>query len=190
MNGPLHGSGVKLKIRPVLTTTWADWKRRHPGTSVLSLDTGHRRDYGSGVVYKDYFASPDLMFPVAVGDESRIKRKGRVFAMRDFGAARAWPLDIFAGGAVINDRIGDKGVVLVGEADGRTVRAYYRGEVSLTKGAAADRLSGPGGEWRIDEDFVQGPQGEKLPRAPGHLAYWFAWADYLGENATLYDAKP
>lgn len=33
-------------------TTWGEWKRRHPDTSILSLDTGHSRDYGEGVAYQ------------------------------------------------------------------------------------------------------------------------------------------
>ena len=189
VNGPFRGSGIKLKIRPVLTTTWSDWKARHPATTVLSLETGHERDYRSGVVYRDYFDSPDLMFPVAVADESRLKRKDRVFAMREVGAARAWPLDVFEGGAVINDAVGDRRVVLIGDGAKRTVRAYYRGEAEFSAGEAQDRPKGPGGIWTVTEDFLEGPKGERLPRAPGHLSYWFAWADYMGAQSTLYGAK-
>jgi hypothetical protein len=69
VSGPLRDSGIELKIRPVVITTWKDWLDRHPDATVLSLDTGHRRDYGSGVVYKRYFDSPDLMFPVVVENE-------------------------------------------------------------------------------------------------------------------------
>ena len=189
VNGPLRGSGIRLKMRPVLITSWADWRARHPKTTVLSLDTGHARDYGLGVVYRDYFASPNLMFPVVVQDESRLKRKDYVFGMREFGAAKAWPLDVFAGGAVINDRVGDKPVVLIGDDATRSARAYYRGEASFAKADSPDRLRGPGGVWRIEEAFLRGPNGERRARAPGHVAYWFAWADYMGAKSELYDAK-
>ena len=47
--GPLVGQGIKLKQHHVVTSTWGEWKRRHPKTKVLSLDTGHQRDYGEGV---------------------------------------------------------------------------------------------------------------------------------------------
>ncbi|MDE0728491.1 MAG: DUF3179 domain-containing (seleno)protein [Alphaproteobacteria bacterium] len=50
---------MRLKTRPLAIATWADWRRANPTTTVLSLDTGQARDYGSGVVYKDYFASPN-----------------------------------------------------------------------------------------------------------------------------------
>ena len=44
--GSLVGRGIELKTLYVVTTTWKEWRRRHPNTLVLSLDTGHRRDYG------------------------------------------------------------------------------------------------------------------------------------------------
>ena len=30
-----------------------------------------------------------------------------------------------------------------------------------------------------------GPDGEELTRLPGHIAYWFAWSNYLGGVGTL-----
>ena len=74
VNGPLVDSGIRLKIRPVAITTWQDWRNTHPNTTVLALETGHFRDYGSGVVYRDYFRSPDLMFPALV-DQSQLQLK-------------------------------------------------------------------------------------------------------------------
>ena len=102
--GPLVDSGIALKQRPVVITNWDSWKTSHPDTKVLSLRTGHRRNYGSGVVYQQYFASTELMFPALV-DQSRHQQKDYVFTVRQFGAARAWPLEAFNGKPVINDTI-------------------------------------------------------------------------------------
>ena len=53
--GALTGSGIELKVRPVTITSWAAWLDKHPDTTVLSLDTGHRRDYTPGRPYRrDY----------------------------------------------------------------------------------------------------------------------------------------
>lgn len=60
--GPLVGSGLRLSILPVVTTTWGEWKRVHPDTTVLSLDTGFTRDYSEGAAYRQYFATDALMF--------------------------------------------------------------------------------------------------------------------------------
>ena len=79
--GPLTGSGIELKTRPVVISNWRAWKASHPETKVLRLETGHARDYGAGAAYGTYFASPDLMFPTNV-DQSRLKQKDFVFALR------------------------------------------------------------------------------------------------------------
>jgi hypothetical protein len=184
--GPLVESGIRLAIRPVAITSWADWRRRHPETTVLSLETGHRRDYGSGVVYRDYFASPELMFPTQVRDESRVRRKDYVFGMRGFATARAWPLSAFEGGRVINDALGDTPVVLIGDAATATVRAYARAEHRFERGPAESEIQGPGGIWRLEEEALIGPAGERLGRLPGHIAYWFAWDGYMGLRSSLY----
>jgi hypothetical protein len=189
VTGPLRGSGIELKIRPVAITSWADWRARHPDTKVLSLDTGHTRDYGSGVVYAAYFASPDLMFPTIVHNEEQLRRKDYVFGMREAGSAKAWPLSAFEDGAVINDTVGLKPVVLVGDAATRTVRAFYRDGYTFEKTDEPRRLKGPRGQvWTVEEAFLVGPDGTRLARAPGHISYWFAWDGYLGVRSELYEA--
>ena len=40
MLGPLADRGIVLEHVSVVTTTWAEWRKRHPNTSVLSLTTG------------------------------------------------------------------------------------------------------------------------------------------------------
>ena len=186
--GPLVDSGIRLKIRPVLITSWAAWRAAHPTTRVLSLDTGHRRDYGSGAVYAEYFASPELMFPTRV-DEARLKGKDYVFGIRDVAAAKAWPLAAFEGGRVINDRIGRRRVVLIGDAATRSVRAYDRGDRTFEAGIGDAALRGPGGGlWRVEEAALVGPDGTRLERLPGHVAYWFAWDGYMGVESELYQA--
>ena len=152
----------------------------------MSLETGHRRDYGSGAVYRDYFASPDLMFPTMVKDETRVRRKDYVFGMRTVGAAKAWPLSAFEGGRVINDEIGDRPIVLIGDRATRTVRAYYREALRFERAGDLRQVKGPGGVWQVTEGALIGPAGEQLPRAPGHVSYWFAWDGYLGVKSTLY----
>ncbi|WP_299727813.1 DUF3179 domain-containing protein [uncultured Tateyamaria sp.] len=183
--GPLVDSGIALKQRPVVITTWDSWKASNPTTRVLSLNTGHRRNYGSGVVYNDYFGSPDLMFPAQV-DQQDHAQKDYVFAIRQFGAARAWPLDAFAKTPLINDAITDTPLLLVGDAETRSVRAYERGTRKFTP--TAGRIKDQdGAEWRVTESALIGPDGSRLPRVAGHISYWFAWDNYLGDAATVYD---
>ncbi|MDA7963127.1 DUF3179 domain-containing protein [Ruegeria sp.] len=182
--GPLVGSGIELKQRPVVITDWKSWKTSHPGSKVLSLRTGHRRNYGSGVVYQDYFASSELMFPALV-DQSAHRQKDYVFAVRQFGAARAWPLQAFKGKPVINDAIGNRPLILMGDPSKRAVRAYERGPHQFT--AAAGGLQDQTGQlWTVTEEALIAPDGTRLPRVAGHISYWFAWDNYLGDASSVY----
>ncbi|MGH6894092.1 MAG: DUF3179 domain-containing protein, partial [Dongiaceae bacterium] len=187
--GPLTGSGIELKILPIVIASWAEWRQRNPETRVLSIDTGFQRDYGSGVAYREYFASPDLMFPAAVKD-GRLAAKDQVFGIRAPGGTKAWPLSAFAGGKVINDKVGLLDIVLVGDGADHGVRAYEARGRHFEAGSDADTLRATDGVlWRITEAELVSPDGASLPRLPGHVAYWFAWSGYL-ENATLFEALP
>ncbi|MBT8446940.1 MAG: DUF3179 domain-containing protein [Gammaproteobacteria bacterium] len=180
--GPLTTSGIELNVLPLVTTTWKAWRDAHPDTRVLALETGYRRDYTPGAPYGDYFASDALMFPALTAD-TRLKPKDEVFGLRVTGAARAWPVSAFAGGRVINDRIGAIPVVLIGDADSRTVRAYRsRGRGFDKAGSDPGTIVSEGQRWQVTEAVLLGPSGQKLSRLPGHLAYWFAWSGYHGRT--------
>lgn len=187
VSGALRTSGIMLKIRPVVITTWQQWLKRHPDTKVLSLDTGYERDYGSGVVYREYFASPDLMFPTRVRETERVAQKDHVYGIRLPGAAKAWPIDAFDGGRIIHDRVGTQSVVLIGDAASRTVRAFERTPAqNFAKTDKDDALLGPDGIWKITEDALIDPNGNTARRIPGHISYWFAWNGYLGIRSELF----
>ena len=96
------------------------------------------------------------------------------------------PLTAFANEPVINDAVGARAVVLIGDTKTRSVRAYDRGDIAFAADKDAARLAGPGGDWKINEDALIGPAGDKLARVPGHISYWFAWDGYLGVDGDLY----
>ncbi|MBI4275576.1 MAG: DUF3179 domain-containing protein [Rhizobiales bacterium] len=182
--GPLTGSGIELKTLPVVITSWEKWRTAHPQTKVLSLATGHRRDYRAGAAYGEYFSSPNLMFPTSTDDRT-LAPKDYVFALRGAQSEKAWPLDRFKGGAVINDRVGALDLVLVGDAETRTVRAFRRDGIDFKKGASANELIGGGETWTVTEDELIAASGRRLTRLPGHIAYWFAWSGYFGATGEL-----
>jgi Protein of unknown function (DUF3179) len=181
--GSLTGSGIELEVLPVTITTWREWQAQHPDTKVLSLETGHERNYAPGEPYGDYFASDGLMFPALVADE-RLAPKDYVFALRADGRQQAWSLADFTGGQVINSKVGDLPVVLIGDAATRTVRAYESGGRDFTAGSDAVALVADGQDWQVQEDALIGPGGARLARLPGHIAYWFAWQGFV-EGAPL-----
>ncbi len=98
---------------------------------------------------------------------------------------KAWPLQRFAGGTVINDKAGVLDLVLIGEAATRTVRAYRSQGMNFSKASEPDRVRQGAETWRVTEDALVSPGGRTLPRLPGHIAYWFAWSGYLGDEGEL-----
>ena len=182
--GELAGSGIELKTRPVTITTWGDWRSRNPSTKVLSLNTGHSRDYTPGAPYADYFNSPDLIFPAPI-DTATLQPKDYVFALRGSGTEKAWRLSAFEGGVVINDVAGVVPVTLIGDASTRTVRAFRTDGRTFEKADEPDVLLSGAETWTVSETSLTGPEGTQFHRLPGHIAYWFAWDGYLGDVGEL-----
>lgn len=189
VSGKLQNSGLQLKTQPLVVTSWAEWKKQHPTTTVLSTDTGFERDYSSGTAYKKYFASPKLMFPVQVTEREGLQAKDRVFGIVQPGTMKAWPLNAFASSPVINDTIGSQPLVLIGDPDTQTVRAYKRGKEQFTAGENSQQLKSDSGLWQMSENFLTGPNGEKLPRIAGRMSFWFAWNSFMGVESEIYSNK-
>jgi len=89
--GPL--SGTVLDKRPSQRIKWATWKRRHPGTSVLSTDTGYQRDYNIDP-YSGYVQLGAVMFPVG-RVRNDLPAKARILGLQINGQSRAYPLDAY-----------------------------------------------------------------------------------------------
>jgi Protein of unknown function (DUF3179) len=175
--GPLADSGIRLIPRPVVTTTWGEWVRMHPRTTVLDVATGYARDYTPGRPYGAYYASPDTMFPVFPRD-GRLATKDIVFVLRLDPARKVYPLAAFDREPIVHDALGGTSVVLLGRSASRTVRAYERGGLVFRAGRGSEELvaEGTGDIWRVTEDaLVAATSGRRLPRVAGHLAYWFGW---------------
>ncbi|MYH51722.1 MAG: DUF3179 domain-containing protein [Gemmatimonadetes bacterium] len=181
--GPLVGQEIELEPRFVVTTTWGEWRRRHPGTLVLSLDTGHERDYGEGAAYRDYFATDRLMFGVPKLD-SRLRNKDEVLALR-FPEAPDEQLAIWvvflSRNRVYQDAVGGREFVVLTDRSGAS-RVYESGGRRFARWDTVDTAwDEGGGRWTVGEDALVGPGGERLERLPAHRAFWFGWyAQYPG----------
>ena len=184
VSGALKGSDITLEQRPIVIDTWANWMRANPDTKVLSVETGHARDYGSDVVYNDYFTSDDLMFPADV-DQSQLRQKDYVFGIRQFGGAKAWPLEAFRETPVINDTILGRSLVLIGDPQTRAVRAFEGDGLEFMPDGDALRAR-DGTRWTIHEDALESEDGQRLARVAGHIAYWFAWNSYLASSSEVF----
>lgn len=178
--GPLVGKGIKLEQLPVVTTTWGKWKKLHPNTTVLSLNTGHKRDYAEGAAYRDYFATDRLMFTVPFEDK-RLANKAEIFAFHSTSPENP-PLAISSqflkDNPIYNLKFHGQPYLIITDSSGAH-RAYrvpngvdfsfsiLIGDSSLKD--SKDRV------WTISEDKI-GREGEhSFTRFPAHNAFWFGW---------------
>jgi hypothetical protein len=172
--GKLVGKGIELKQLHVVTTTWKEWRTRHPATQVLSLDTGHKRNYDEGVAYSNYFNNDQLMFNVPKID-TRLANKAEVLALRAKGEALAISADFLATRPVYQLRMGGVNMVVLTDASGAN-RVYEAKDITFTSwDSAATARDSLGKAWRMDEAQLTAPNGESLKRLPAHRAFWFGW---------------
>lgn len=103
VTGPMKG--VELPAVPVTHTTWGDWRARHPGTLVLSQETGFNRNYHANP-YEGYERDSSIMFPVRFRAEG-YHPKEQVLGLVVDGKAKAYPfVELAKGSGVVDDRLG------------------------------------------------------------------------------------
>ena len=175
--GPLVDKGIALEHLSVVTTTWKEWKRRHPKTKVLSLNTGHSRDYGEGVAYNEYFSTDRLMFNTPFNDK-RLKNKREVLALR-FAAAPNEQLAIdthfLNKNPVYSDKIGQQKFLVLTDKSGAN-RVFDPKDVVITDYDGFDTATdSKGNQWQVGERELSTENGQRLSRLPYHRAFWFGW---------------
>jgi len=185
--GPLVDQGIELEYESVVTTTWGEWKRRHPTTTVLSLNTGHRRDYGEGVAYSDYFSTDRLMFNTPFNDD-RLANKREVLALR-FNAAPNQQLAIdtnfLKNTPVYENKIGQQKFVVFTDKSGAN-RVYDPKVFSFTKYDGDQTVTDSNGkEWLLTESTLSSKDGKTLNRLPYHRAFWFGWRAAFPETKLI-----
>ncbi len=186
--GPLADKGIELPTRSVVTTTWGEWKKRHPDSQVLSLDTGHRRDYSEGAAYRDYFATDKLMFEVP-GKIKKLKHKDEVLIIRAPGY-REDPLAIAAKylrkrpitHAEINGR---KYLILTDVSGGN--RVYNAEEVVFNDYDGSEVIiDESGNKWYIEEnELIDSTSDRKLSGVSHHRSFWFGWVSMFPETRLI-----
>lgn len=113
----------QLEILPSLVTTWGKWKDANPGSRVLSVNTGHSRDYLTDP-YADYYKVETSAFPVSVNDD-RATAKETVVGIQVNGKFKAYSTQS-AKGTVLTDLFEGKDIEVIGSADGNSAQVYFK----------------------------------------------------------------
>jgi hypothetical protein len=127
--------GQQLRLLRAQTTTWGEWRSRHPDSTVLSRETGHKRNYRQ-TPYKGYAKSKRLHFPAPT--DRRYHPKSRVVGLRlADGSARAYPAaEIKKAGGLVAEKFA-----------GHEVRIEVRGSGDIFDVDAPDAVDVIEGFW-------------------------------------------
>jgi len=104
-------SGTEFDILPSTLATWKEWKSEHPGTEVLSRNTGYVRDYDN-MPYGGYEGSSSIMFPVR-NTSNRFHPKEKVLVVLSGDKAKAYPFsELKKTKTPLKDKLGDSEVII------------------------------------------------------------------------------
>jgi hypothetical protein len=163
-------------------TTWERWRRNHPGTRVLTTDTGYAKNYGRDPYggynpRAGYYADATLLFPSLPGPET-YDRKRVVMGARTPDGAAAFLKDALRERAVMSGRIGDTPVVAVYDDRLDTAYGYLNPDVATVESVDGSQVLVDGSNHPPDD----------LPLEALHTfdAMWFAWAGYYPDT-TVYE---
>lgn len=123
--GPM--AGQKLTAIPSTVTTWEAWRKMHPSTDALSINTGYTRDYGVDP-YWGYEHGDQVVSPITHLDE-RLSAHEIVLGVTAGGAAEAFPLSRLSQAALpLRVQLGGAELTITYDADSGAATASVAGE--------------------------------------------------------------
>lgn len=168
---------IALPRRAVVTTTWSAWKQRHPETTVLSIETGHRRDYREGAAYRDYFATDSLMFAVPKRDE-RLLNKDEVLGITLDHTDQTLAIHeaFLRANTVHHEELEGTRFVVMTDPVGAN-RVYELADVTFVEYDGDASVTDINGDrWKLTEAaLTHETNGTSLKRLPAQRAFWFGW---------------
>ena len=186
IDGPLKGT--RLQLYPVVRTTWAEWRRRYPHTTVLKPLPGYaeRMPALSSRIKAATRVGPDGAPKGALALDARLPARETVAGLEVGREAVAYPFSALRVARVVNDRVGGQPVVIVHQPSSDTTTAFEaraKGK-ALTFQAANDDASSvidreTRSTWNAYGLCLEGPlKGTQLKQVILVPQFWFAWSQF------------
>ncbi len=200
--------GQSLTLMPVVETTWGLWRKMHPETTIAQAATGldhypiyirnlypiedySRYPYGNYRNDHQMIIFDNTTSPV----NEKLAAKEMVLGLRFAEESKAYPFGKMPATAAINDRVGDRDLLVIFDRKSATAIPYSRtvGDQVLTF-LAHDREDGlplaltdreTGSEWNMLGQAISGPfKGARLTQLAAYNSMWFGWSAYWPETKT------
>jgi len=176
----------------VLETTWSTWKKMYPQTSLVSVNTGHSRNYQQ-YPYGSYRETDGLIFSVSTLDD-RLPQKERVHGVIINGKVKAYRIKSFISQSIIEDQFQGQDIVIVGSTNLNFAMSFVQKELNgevlklsmVNKGDLTPEDSPSiilkdqfGNEWDLFGNAISGPdKGAKMETTNSFIGFWFSWAPF------------
>lgn len=144
-------------------------------------------------------ASPVKVYALQNPQDERLPMKSLVLGLRNGTDTRAYPVSLFAQTPLINDRLGDRNLLLTAAFDDDYIQVFDREiepgttltfDLSSTPGWFVDTQTGS--EWAPHGQCTRGHYAGRQLRPFAHYnkIFWYVWADFFPETDVYSQPHP
>ncbi|MCH8904620.1 MAG: DUF3179 domain-containing protein [Bacteroidetes bacterium] len=179
--------GKKAETQMVIETTWKTWKTSFPGSTIVTPNTGYKRDYFA-YPYQDYRTNHNYMIFKVKPKDDRLPAKERVHGVIRKGVAKVYRFSSFQDGIVlIKDRFMGQEIILAGSTNDNFIVSFHarlEDGTGVKLQAVQDQLpiileDSQGTQYDMFGYAVFGPnKGQRLKPTTSFMGYWFAWGAF------------
>jgi hypothetical protein len=186
IDGPLKGT--RLTLFPAVRTTWREWRRRHPHTTVLKPMPGYaeRMPTVSARIRDNTRVGPAGAPRGALALDERLPARETVAGLEIGRDAVAFPFTELRVARVVNERVGGVPILVVHQPSSDTTTAFdarATGRTLRFEPANADASSlidvQTRSTWNAYGLALEGPlKGTELKQVILVPQFWFAWSQF------------
>ncbi|WP_164974805.1 DUF3179 domain-containing (seleno)protein [Halegenticoccus tardaugens] len=173
-------SDVRLDIRPVTQTTWREWRKTHPESFVLDIETGYDFDYyfyeNNIGFFRHYWNDENAVQPGLGTEEGQLPEKTDVYGVvTDDGATvHVYPIEEIDENTVETDVIDGRAIVVL--RDPANDVAVYEAPPTPVERDSETLVDDNSERWKVAHDaLVSKADSRELSRIPGRHGLFFAF---------------
>ncbi|MBX9688636.1 MAG: DUF3179 domain-containing protein [Candidatus Obscuribacterales bacterium] len=180
--------GERLNAISVLNTSFGEWKKMYPNTTVPDWHTGYEELYKASMRTGELRIPPFFFNTFKNHEDKRLALNEIVLGLRLKSMQRAYPYKTLARIGAVNELLDDLPVTVLYAANSKTAAAYDARlgnkilRFTSDKGGFRDNLTNS--LWNIDGVCIDGElKGCKLQKLTFTQSRWYGWSALFRESS-------